>query len=240
MAILEGRKVTKYFGGLAAVKDLDFTLEKGEIVGMIGPNGSGKTTVFNIISGIYKPTSGKILYKGNVITGRKPHQICRMGIARTFQIPKPFTGMSVLENVIVGCVYGKGVRLAEARKKAEDILEFVGLQDKMDLPSDSITAQDRKRLELARALTSEPEVILLDEIMAGLTPTEIDEIIGLLMKLHNRGITLFVVEHVMRAIMRISERIIVLHHGEKIAEGKPKEVVMDEKVVTAYLGERYA
>lgn len=240
MVILEARKISKYFGGLAAVKDFDFTIEKGEIVGMIGPNGSGKTTVFNMISGVLRPTSGEILFKGNAITRSKPHDICRMGIARTFQIPQPFTGMSVLENVLVGCIYGKGMRLVEARKKAEDILEFTGLGDKMKLPSASITAQDRKRLELARALTADPEIVLLDEVMAGLTPNEMDFVLDLLIKLHEGGITIFLVEHVMKPVMKLSKRIVVLHHGQKIAEGKPEEIAKNEDVITAYLGERYA
>jgi len=240
MVILEAKKISRYFGGLAAVKDLDFTVERDEIVGMIGPNGSGKTTVFNMISGVIRPTSGEILFKGDAITRSKPHEICRMGVARTFQVPQPFTGMTVLENVLVGCIYGKGMRLVEARKKAEDILEFTGLGDKMSLPSESITAQDRKRLELARALASDPEILLLDEIMAGLTPKEMDVVLDLLIKLNERGVTLFVVEHVMRAVMKLSERIVVLHYGEKIAEGKPEEVAKNEDVITAYLGERYA
>ena len=238
--ILRIEKVTKNFGSLIALNGVDVTVNRGDILGMIGPNGSGKTTLFNVISGIYAPASGEIRYKGQKISRRKPHSICRMGIARTFQIVQPFSQMTLLENVLIGAMYGRGLSLSQGRDKAEEILEFVGLREKLHLIPDRITTPDRRRLELARALATEPEVILLDETMAGLTPTEIEDALQLLRRINDRGITLFIVEHVMKAVMGISERVMALHYGEKIAEGKPEEVAQNAEVIKAYLGDRDA
>lgn len=238
MVILEGKGVRKSFGALTAVNGVDFSLREGEILGMIGPNGAGKTTLFNVIAGVYPPARGEILYRGEVISGKKAHEICRLGIAKTSQITQPFSAMSVLENVAIGGLYGKGLHLQEAQREAEEILEFVGLARVEDALPGSITVPDRRRMELARVLATGARIILLDENMAGLTPTEIEEALNLLREIRDQGKTLIVVEHVMRAVMGISDRIMVLDHGEKIAEGPPRAVAEDEKVIEAYLGEK--
>jgi branched-chain amino acid transport system ATP-binding protein len=240
--VLEGKRVTKYFGGLPAVKDVDFQVEDKHIVGLIGPNGAGKTTLFNIISGIYPPGSGEISFKGKNITGMKTHDICRLGIGRTFQIVVPFLSMTVLENALVGVLHGKrrSIGMSDARRLAAERLEFAGLAGKKDLLASSLTIADRKRLEMVKALATEPELLLLDEVVAGLSPTETVEAMELIKRVRNDlGITIFWVEHVMKAVMGVVEKLIVLHHGEKIAEGTPQEVGNDAKVVDAYLGERY-
>lgn len=238
MSILEGRNLTKYFGALAAVNSVDFSVERGEILGMIGPNGAGKSTLFNVIMGVYKPDKGEVVFKGKMISGLKPHKICRLGIAKTSQIVQPFTQMTVIENVLVGGLHGKGSSLANAVVEAERILEFVGLHGLKQVASGFITVPDRRRLELARALATGAEVILLDENMAGLNPTEIEEVLKLLREVRNQGKTLIVVEHIMRAVMGVSDRIIVLNYGEKIAEGTPAEVANNKEVIEAYLGEK--
>lgn len=240
--MLEGIQVTKYFGGLSAVKDVDFIVKGKEIVGLIGPNGAGKTTLFNCITGIHPLTSGKVMFEGKDVARLKSHQICRLGIGRTYQIVEPFVGMTALENVLVGALFGKGrpISLANARKEALSCLEFVGLVDKKDVLAESLTLVERKMLEIARALVTDPKVILLDEVIAGLNPTETLKAMDMINRLRDdRGIAVFWVEHVMKAVMGVAERVIVLHHGEKIAEGTPMEIASNEKVVEAYLGEKY-
>ena len=237
--ILKAEKVTKKFGDLVALDAVDVSLGKGDILGMIGPNGSGKTTMFNVVSGVYRPVSGEVYFKDERISGRNPYYICRKGIARTFQIAQPFSQMTLLENVLVGAMWGGGISLSKGRDRAEEILQFVGLGDTMNLVPDEVTTEDRRRLELARALATEPEILLLDEMMAGLTPTEIEQALALLREINKRGITIFMVEHIMRTVMSICNRIIVLNYGKVIAEGFPKDVVKNEEVIKAYLGERY-
>jgi branched-chain amino acid transport system ATP-binding protein len=241
--MLQGKKVTKNFGGLSAVKDVDFYVDKKEIVGLIGPNGAGKTTLFNLITGFYRPSSGVIEFNGEDITGRKPHEICKLGIARTLQIVRPFLKLTALENVVVGGVYGKNksVGLSTARQEALKWLDFVGLRDKKDISARSLNLADRKWLEIARALATEPELILLDEVIAGLNPTETLKATDMIESIwKNLKIGVFWIEHVMRAIMTKCNRIIVLNYGEKIAEGRPKEIASNKKVIEAYLGEVYA
>ena len=239
MPILEGHGVTKYFGGLAAVSHVDFHIDQGEIVGLIGPNGAGKTTLFNLISAALPLKSGEIRFKGQKLNGLKPHQICRMGIARTFQQTKIFADMPVLQNVLVGAFFGSPNRMsgADAAREASQALEFVGLSEMRAVPAKDLTLANQKRVELARALATKPELLLLDELMAGLNPTETSEVMELVTRIRDTGITVFVVEHVMKAIMGICERIMVLHHGEKIAEGTPQEIAANEKVIEIYLGE---
>lgn len=242
MAILEGRSITKKFAGLVAVNDVDFVLERGEILGLIGPNGAGKTTLVNMISGIYAPSAGKVYFKGENISGKKPYRIGRMGVSRTFQVVKPFPGMTVKENAAVGAMYGAGGRHKSARQaiaKAEEILEFVGLADYMNKGADQLSVASRKRLEMAKALAMEPEVVLFDEVMAGLNFSEIDQAVQMIKKIRDSGISILVIEHVMRAIKRLCDRIFVLHHGEKIADGPVAEVLNDDNVIKAYLGKRY-
>jgi branched-chain amino acid transport system ATP-binding protein len=228
----------KYFGGLAAVAGLDFHLEKGEIMGLIGPNGSGKTTIFNLIAGVLKPDRGMIELDGQDITGSSSAAICQMGIGRTFQIPLPFTRLTVLENVRLGRVYGSqpSESIKQAEIEADEILEFIGLKSKRSVVSGKLSLLDRKRLELGKALATRPKVLLLDEILGGLNPAEVDTAMRLMMAIRDSGVTLIVVEHVMKAIMGISDRVIVLNSGVKIAEGPPKKVVLDRNVIEAYLG----
>ncbi len=236
MSLLKVQNITKRFGGLVAVNDLSLSVDKGEVVGVIGPNGAGKTTAFNMISGFYEPTEGKVIFKGKDITGSRPDHICKLGLARTFQVVKPFAQLSVLDNVMVGA-YNRTNSNKEAREKSKDILDFLGMAEMAEQLAGGLSVAGRKRLEIARVLATEPEMILFDEAMAGLRPNETDAIIELVRQISQRGIALLLVEHVMRVIMSLSDRIVVIHHGEKIAEGEPQEVVQTKAVIDAYLGE---
>ena len=239
MRILEGQGVTKFFGGLAAVSHVDFHVDQGEILGLIGPNGAGKTTLFNLISAALPVSSGEITFKGQKLNGLRPHQICRLGIARTFQETKVFPNMPVLQNVLVGAFFGSPNRVsaADAAREATQALEFVGLSAMSTTPINDLTLVSQKRVEVARALATKPELLLLDELMAGLTPTEVGEAMELVTRIRDKGITIVMVEHVMKAIMGISSRVMVLHHGEKIAEGTCNEVSCNRTVIDIYLGE---
>jgi branched-chain amino acid transport system ATP-binding protein len=238
--ILEGKGVTKHFGGLAAVENVDFHVEQGEALGLIGPNGAGKTTLFNLISAALTPRSGVIRFKGEDITGLKPHQICRMGLARTFQSVKIFANMSALDNVILGSFFGRSTAIpsAEAARQAVELLNFVGLSGMQSTCAKDLTLANQKRLEVAGALATKPELLLLDEVMAGLNPTEVAEAMELVTRIRDKGISVVMIEHVMKAIMNVCERIMVLHHGRKIAEGTPQEIATSRTVIKVYLGEK--
>lgn len=240
MRILEGRGVTKYFGGLAAISNVDFEVEQGEIVGLIGPNGAGKTTLFNLISAAHPLNKGVIRFKGKRISGLKPHQVCRAGVARTFQSVKIFGNIPVLGNVLLGSLFGASTRIssANASREAMDSLEFVGLSALRTIPAKDLTLAEQKRLEVARALATKPELLLLDELIAGLNPTETAQAMELVTRIRDRGITILMIEHVMKAIMSVCDRIMVLHHGEKIAEGVPQEIATNRRVVEVYLGDQ--
>jgi branched-chain amino acid transport system ATP-binding protein len=239
MPVLEGEKVTKYFGGLAAVSNVDFHVEQGEIFGLIGPNGAGKTTLFNLVSAALVLKSGVIRFKGEKISGLKPHQICRKGIARTFQSVKIFGNIPVRENVLLGALFGTATTMsaADAGRNADELIDFVGLTEMSAIPARELTLVNQKLVEVATALATKPELLMLDELMAGLTPTETAEAMELVTRIRDRGIAIFMIEHVMKAIMGVCERIMVLHHGEKIAEGTPKEIATSKKVIEVYLGE---
>jgi branched-chain amino acid transport system ATP-binding protein len=233
--ILRVESVTKTFGGLHAVQDVSFEMAKGSIVGLIGPNGAGKTTLFNVISGFYKPSKGRIIFQQSDISGFAPYRLAHLGIGRTFQIVKPFVGLTVLENVMIAslCRYPKK---KQAESHAWNILELTGLSDRARIPASGLTLAGRKRLEVGKALALEPTLLLLDEVVAGLNPTEADQTISLIRKLRDRGISILIVEHIMRVIMNISDEVVVLNFGQKIAQGRPEAVAKDPAVVEAYLG----
>jgi branched-chain amino acid transport system ATP-binding protein len=239
VTILELESLSKSFGGLVAVDSIDLKIEQGEIVGLIGPNGSGKTTLFNLISGHIKPDAGMINFNGVDISGMKPHQICRLGIARTFQLVRPFLRISPLENVMVGKIFGtqRAISLKEARREAREILSLVHLGKKQVPRAAMLSLVDRKRLEIARALATGPALLFLDEMIAGLNSAEVDEAMDLFKMIRDSGVTLIVVEHVIKALFGISDRVIVLNTGKKIAEGTPREIADNKNVIKAYLGE---
>jgi branched-chain amino acid transport system ATP-binding protein len=236
--LLDVEGLAKHFGGLQAVLDLSFQVRTGEILGVIGPNGSGKTTTFNLITGFYRPDRGRVKFAGQDTTGLPPYEVCARGLVRTFQVAKPFPAISVLRNAMMGTL----LRHADpdaAEDKAREVLKLVGLETRMQMEAGSLTTIDQRRLEVARALGTEPRLLLLDETMAGLTQTEVSEAIRLILTLRDRGLTVVVVEHVMRAVMSLSDRIVVLNQGTKIAEGKPEAIVSNPEVIRAYLGAEY-
>jgi branched-chain amino acid transport system ATP-binding protein len=233
------RGLSKRFGGLRAVQDVSFSVGENETVALIGPNGAGKTTSFNLITGFHRPDAGSVIAFGREIVGLRPHEICAHGLARTFQVARPFGGMTVLDNVMTGA-FLRDRNPETAREKAREAIEFVGLSARERTAARALTTIDQRRLEMARALATQPRLLLLDEVMAGLNPSEIDQAVALVGKLSQRGLTIVIVEHVMRAIMSVARHIVVLDHGQKIAEGNPREIVANEDVIRAYLGSSYA
>ena len=244
MAFIEGKTVSKAFGALRAVDQVDFHVESNEILGLIGPNGAGKTTLVNLITGVYPLTEGEITFRGERITGLRPARVSHLGIARTFQIVKPFPGMTVRENVVIGALFGRngaGRSTRVAFQEADRWIDYVHLHDHRYASVDQINISDRKRMDLAKALAMGPELLMLDEVMAGLNTKDIEEMMALVRRINEElKITLLVIEHVMKAVMSICHRVMVLHHGRKIADAPPGEIVKDDRVIEAYLGERYA
>lgn len=239
--MLSIKEVSKHFGNLTAIKDVSFRINKEQIVGLVGPNGAGKSTLLNIVSGVYPPSSGSILFDGLDITNLSPDKVCKLGIAKTFQLVHSFPELSAIQNVLVGALFGNSEKISmrEAREKAEMYLEFVGYpMNKLNYPVKNLNVVELKRIQLARALATDPELLLLDEVTTGLNPKESKDAISLIQKIRDSGITILMVEHVMRVIMNVSDSIVVLHHGEKIAEGTPAEIAADEKVINSYLGEK--
>jgi branched-chain amino acid transport system ATP-binding protein len=236
--LLEVRAVSKRFGGLLAVSDVSFDIREGEILGLIGPNGAGKTTLFNIVNGVYKPDGGSITFVGKDIIGLSPNKVVKMGLARTHQIVKPLNSLSVLDNVTVGACFGReSLGLKAARETARQVLNRVGLGDRAESSARNLTLAGKKRLEVARALAAKPKLLLLDEVLAGLNPTEVAQMIDLVRKIRDEGVAVFMIEHVMQAIMKLSDRIVVLNFGQKLAEGRPQEIAADPQVIEAYLGD---
>ena len=240
-ALLSLRGVTRRFGGVTALTEVTFDVGQGEILGVIGPNGAGKTTLLNCVSGVYRPDAGSISFDGHAIVGEPPHRIARLGVGRTFQVVKPFTSMTVRENAAVGALFGASrLPLARAFAAADGVLELVGMAGKASLPVASLTIPDRKRLEVARALATRPRLLLLDEVMAGLNSVEVDEALEMVRTVHRSGVTIVLIEHVMRVVVGICKRVVVLHFGQTLAEGTPDGVLRDTRVIEAYLGEKYA
>jgi branched-chain amino acid transport system ATP-binding protein len=241
MSVLVVEGVTQRFGGLTALESVDMSVGQGEIVGLIGPNGAGKTTLVNAITGVFRPTAGRILFDGKRIDGKRSYQIARMGIARTYQVVQPFPEMTALENVMAPAVFAAGASgIEEAEAWAVEALDFVGLGDSIQTRASELTLAGRKRLELAKSLAMKPKVLLLDEVNAGLNSAEVDRALDLIRQIAGRGITIVIIEHLMKVVMSLCERIVVLHHGAKIAEGTPDEISANQRVINAYLGNRYA
>jgi branched-chain amino acid transport system ATP-binding protein len=238
MIVLECKNISKRFGGLWALKQVNIQIKEKEILGIIGPNGAGKTTLFNVITGFVKPDEGRVIAFGKDITGKEPYEICKLGIARTFQVPKPFPNLTVLENVAIGALI-RSKSVNEAVEKAKEILDLVGLSHKKNVYGRDLTVLEMKRLELAKALATEPKILLLDEVMAGLKPAEVDEVLQVIKSIRKRGITVVMIEHVMRAVQSVCERVVVLDRGRVIAEGTPEEVSRNDEVIKSYLGREY-
>jgi branched-chain amino acid transport system ATP-binding protein len=240
-ALLSLDKVSRRFGGLNAVDDVSFSIDKGEIIGLIGPNGAGKTTLINLITGVHPATSGYVQFEGKDITRARPYQIARLGLARTFQIVQPFPKMTVVDNVAAGALFcGHAASVRDARDVAREHLAFTGLTDVADRPAASLTLARRKRLELAKGLAMRPRLLMLDEVNAGLNQTEVDDALAIIRKIAKQGVTIIVIEHLMKVVLSISQRLVVLHHGQLIAQGTPHDVVKDSGVIEAYLGAKYA